>query len=587
MRKLLSTLCLVLVLSTLQAQNYQQALARVNDYLKDFDNGYYGYLEIKDGYLYDRFKDGTNYCKGKMSDLDYAFEKEKNRKVDISCKGNSNCVFSTYTNQDYNSFTFSQSRDFNTSELISLFNSLIASYKRSGNSEPSVNPSTYKATLDVSNNTVPGNYKAALDKLNAYLKTFDEGYYGYFEVNNGYIYVRFQSGKYDKFRMEDMEGAIVEENYYRVIFKCKYGSCVSTDWKENGKEEYIQFVTAGGFNYKELADLLNNFRDAYMGKQQPTNSTNKTTSTSGYTAALKKVNDYLRTFDGDRYQGLEIQDGYIYSRYKNNNYSRAKLDDIDKAVFNKEYNYIKLTCKNGSQCIYSTITGGYHDYFNFQTSTGKDLNKLYDLLTDFVSALNGKSTSASTTNSNALSIREQKDKERKQQTDKSKETESDDDYLDWLLSSPSSNTTKSTESNKVSTASTSSTKTTQSSNPNPSKYTSALNNLNAYLKTFNPETYKGVEVKEGKVYFKFFVFGTTYRSSIPIADLVKYTTVIKSEALGKYDDDEIKILCKNESKCFYSEYSKGPADHFRFFSKTVKDLSKMQQLVEDFIKALQ
>ena len=117
------------------------------------------------------------------------------------------------------------------------------------------------------------NYQSELKKLNDYLKSFDNGYYGYFEVKDGYIYDRFKAGKYNKFKMEDIQGAEIQEQYSRVIFKCKTGTCISTDWKENGKEEYTQFVTNGAYNYQELADLLNDFRAAYLGNKTSNSNT--------------------------------------------------------------------------------------------------------------------------------------------------------------------------------------------------------------------------------------------------------------------------------------------------------------------------
>ena len=41
--------------STTKTENYTDVLKKINTYLKTFDNGYYGYLEVIDGYLYDRF----------------------------------------------------------------------------------------------------------------------------------------------------------------------------------------------------------------------------------------------------------------------------------------------------------------------------------------------------------------------------------------------------------------------------------------------------------------------------------------------------------------------------------------------------
>ncbi|MES2431758.1 MAG: hypothetical protein V4556_12535 [Bacteroidota bacterium] len=247
-----------------------------------------------------------------------------------------------------------------------------------------------KNTTEVSANK-PGEYKTELKKLNDYLKTFDNGYYGYIEVKDGYIYNQFKSGKYNKYKMEDMEGAVIQEEYQRVIFKCKgTNKCIYSTWNDD-YHEYSQFLqNYKEYNYKELADLLNNFRDAYLGvhenpavdTEKKITTDTKAPKTKSLSGALKKLNDYLRAFD-DRYTGIDIVAGYIHSEYQNDEYSKAKIEDLDKATINTEYNYVKLSCKSGS-CVYSTITESYHDYFNFQSSKGKDMTVLAELLNDFI-----------------------------------------------------------------------------------------------------------------------------------------------------------------------------------------------------------
>lgn len=449
------------------SQSYKEQLKNINEFLKTFDNGYYGYLEIKDGYLYDRFKDGNNYCRAKIIDLNKAYEKESSRKVELPCKGTDNCLYSTFTNQNYNSFSFSQATDFNSTELISLLDNLVSAYKgtnaksKDGDrdidyaSEKRKQESLKSNTDNNGNNTTStknnytGNYQSVLKKLNDYLKTFDNGYYGYFEVKDGYIYDRFKAGKYNKFKMEDIEGAVIQEQYSRVIFKCKgENKCISTDWKANGTEDYTQFTQSSSYNYQELADLLNNFRDAYLGKKQP--STNNTTIS-------------------------------------------------------------------------------------------------------------------------ANESREQKSKQRQQTTSKTNDDDLDEDWDALESSAVALN-----KSVKEAAA-------TSGTNKN---YQVPLQKLNEYLKTFNAETYKDVEVKDGKVYFGFFVYGANYKSSIDISELKNNTIITIGKSVGSSVVDEVKISCKGGSKCFYSTYSNGGADHFRFFSHSVKDFTKMEQLLKDFIKAL-
>lgn len=114
-------------------------------------------------------------------------------------------------------------------------------------------------------------------------------------------------------------------------------------------------------------------------------------------------------------------------------------------------------------------------------------------------------------------------------------------------------------------------------------YKSKLKALNEYLAVFNPETYRDVEVKDSIVYFKFVYYTQIYETRIGIKELKQNTTVGKVNFFGK---DEIKIICNNKSKCFYSSFSKENVDHFRFFSNTENDLTKMEDLVNKFIKSL-
>lgn len=260
------------------------------------------WIEIKNGYIIEHFR-GTYTSKAKISDIEGVEKDTRYNVVHLYCKNKSKCVYSDYMKSDYDYFNYNCS---STSEMNTLY-SLMTNFwnqltgKKSSTTEndddwidedfdelakvaPKINTTTKITTA---------NYQTELKKLNDYLKTFDNGYYGYFEVKDGYIYDRFKAGKYNKFKMEDMEGAVIQEQYSRVIFKCKYDDkCISTDWKENGREEYTQFTKSGSYNYQELADLLNNFRDAYLGNKSTNstaNSSQKYTESSEFLDGLKSI----------------------------------------------------------------------------------------------------------------------------------------------------------------------------------------------------------------------------------------------------------------------------------------------------------
>ena len=590
--------------STSSNSNYQTALKKLNDYLKTFDNGYYGYLEIKDGYLYDRFKDGNNYCKAKISDIGKAYEKEPKRKVELYCKGTDNCLFSTFTNQNYNSFSFSQSTDFNTTELISLLDNLVAACKETNTkNKDEENNIDYAAekrrqeslksntdnngnnTTSTKNNST-GNYQSALKKLNDYLKTFDNGYYGYFEVINNEIFIRLKAGTYCSALISDLDKAYVVETNKKIEIRCLNGeNCMNATYT-TGKTTGLKMYQDKNFDTEEFIQLINDLIstlkksnsnttnsgiEAQTLKANTDNNTSKNTSIGNYQTALKKLNDYLATFDNGYYGYFEVKDGYIYDRFKAGKYNKFKMEDIEGAVIQEQYSRVIFKCKGENKCISTDWkVNGTEDYTQFTQSGSYNYQELADLLNNFRDAYLGKKqTSTNNSTVSANKSREEKAKERQQPTSKTNDDDLDEDW-DALekAAAPLAQVLK--ESNKNTS----------------SNYQVPLQKLNEYLKIYNAETYKNVEVKDGKVYFGFFVYGANYKSSIDINELKNNTNITIGKSVGSSVVDEVKISCKGSSKCFYSTYSNGGADHFRFFSHTVKDFTKMEQLLKDFIKAL-
>jgi len=110
----------------------------------------------------------------------------------------------------------------------------------------------------------------------------------------------------------------------------------------------------------------------------------------------------------------------------------------------------------------------------------------------------------------------------------------------------------------------------------------ALKNLNEYLKIFNPDVYKDVEIKENNIIFNYKVSGAVFSSVMDIAQL-KAATIKKQISFGA---NEVRIVCSNESYCIYSHYEDDGTNHFRFYSYTVKDLSTLETLITDLISTL-
>ncbi len=418
-------------------------------------------------------------------------------------------------------------------------------------------------------NNTNGNYQASLKKLNDYLKTFDAGYYGYLEVKDGYLYDRYKSGKYCKVLMTDLDQATEYTINEKVIIKCKTGKCVFSTYT-NSYHEQLSFSQNADFNSKELTTLINNFIADYNNKpinnNVSTNSNNK-----DYQSALNKINNYLKTFDAGYYGYLEVKDGYLYDRFKSGKYSKAYISDLSMAEVKEPGKEVIINCNNNNQCVFSTYTDSYHKQMTFSQSSNFNTGELVTLLNNFLDAYkNSTSTQPENTVSNIIK----------------NNTNERLDYVPQNNNNSNSNKPKTDAENKrekMLKESLSTTTTLTNTNISSAKYAAPLKALNDYLKIFNSETYDKVEVKDNKVYFYFKVSSISYNSSINISDLTQNTTI---QIADGFTTDEVKIFCKNDAEYFYSTYSNSYVDHFRFFSYSIKDLTKMKQLVENFVNSL-
>lgn len=123
-----------------------------------------------------------------------------------------------------------------------------------------------KSTTVTANQNTSG-YEKELAALNEFLKDFDDGFYGYFEVKDDFITLHFQEGKYSKFKLQDMAAPVVDRKYGQLTWDCKNENyCVTTDWNENGKETGILFSDPGSGSLDDLSELLTNFISAYCQK---------------------------------------------------------------------------------------------------------------------------------------------------------------------------------------------------------------------------------------------------------------------------------------------------------------------------------
>lgn len=122
--------------------------------------------------------------------------------------------------------------------------------------------------------TVKG-YQSELDKLNQYLQSFNDGYYGTFSVEKDSVYNRLKGGEYwYRFKAADIYGAEVDAYNKCVSIKCAEATihCIMPSYGSNdGGDRLNAYIDKGRrpFNYSVMANLMNRFLFALKKQSIP------------------------------------------------------------------------------------------------------------------------------------------------------------------------------------------------------------------------------------------------------------------------------------------------------------------------------
>lgn len=95
MRSLFITTIIVLSFNQAKSQNYLDDLQKLNTYLKDISDGFYGQFEVKDNFIILNFKKGK-YCKFKIQDMADPVIDKKYGQLNFDCIGNKYCVITDW-----------------------------------------------------------------------------------------------------------------------------------------------------------------------------------------------------------------------------------------------------------------------------------------------------------------------------------------------------------------------------------------------------------------------------------------------------------------------------------------------------------
>jgi hypothetical protein len=140
MKRYLLTITLLLILAILPFNVFAQTsqslsplmkadIDNFNQFLKTFDSGYYGYVELINGTLNVHRKDGEviYFALSDISDVQTIREKSGQLKVAFNCKDDKECVFSG--KKKYQHMTFWEKGSFDSETAFSLAKNLFDHYK--------------------------------------------------------------------------------------------------------------------------------------------------------------------------------------------------------------------------------------------------------------------------------------------------------------------------------------------------------------------------------------------------------------------------------------------------------------------------
>ncbi|WNJ18395.1 hypothetical protein [Pontibacter sp. G13] len=323
------------------AQSNDYFLRKVNRYLRTFDDGYYGPLEVRGQYLICNIKDGR-HSKIRISDIGTIVRYEGQCGVQIKCQSG-DCVTGV-TGDMFPTMSFRTTDNCDETRFLSDMNNLWDELKGRGQMSSSSND-------------------YYLNKVNRYLRTFDNGYYGPFEVQGGTLICHIKGGQKVKLPIAQIESVTRYEGQCGVQLNCRSGDCitgVSGSMYPNLTLRTTDDCDETGF-LNDMKGLLNELQSG--GSLSPS---------TGNGSYLAQINRYLRTFDNGYYGPLEVANGYLYCNIKDGRRSKIPLSEISEVIPypGSDKHGVKILCRSGD-CV-TGVTGDMYPSMSLWTSDQAD-----------------------------------------------------------------------------------------------------------------------------------------------------------------------------------------------------------------------
>lgn len=345
-------------------EGWQIALVELNTYIKEhFDES----LEVKGGFIYNHFKNGTS--KAKIKDLFYVIKLPEYKYVYLTCKNKEECVYSSYTKNNHTEFSFQCNTEAEMDKTFELLNdfwlkltSIESRTKYSNNQLKEIQRINDKTILltDVSSK------EPAKSSLEKYLNM---------KVYADYLFLNYDNETYN--------GKLITDNKKSYLVN-------------KVKIEFIPNDSVVGVNENKTSVKTDNIElDPHV------------------VDALNALNNYIKdsinyNFEvGNNNNTFEIKDGLIIKHLRYGNKLSARIDDLYKVVKIPKRNAVHLVCKDNSKCLYNLELNHYYPASEFNDLKSEaQMDRLFELYSKFWFLLTGNDSKIKYDNATLMKMQE-------------------------------------------------------------------------------------------------------------------------------------------------------------------------------------
>lgn len=251
--------------------SFDTARKNLNDFISTYEGTYYVNIDIVNGYLIAKAKDG-DISKAKMSDIDNAEISPKHQTfVTLNCINNQKC-FTQPDGSKFEFLLFLAKNEMDLPKIVELINTFIDAYYRDKttidkiNSASNTNKTNSESIFSIDKNA-NNNPQLALKNLNDFLPNYSGSTYNSIEISNGFLIANYKNGNVKKAALNDIGEVTIEKNNLGQMDYVKIG-CINrekcfTRKNENEPISFILFTSSKRSDLPIIADLLNNLLSSY------------------------------------------------------------------------------------------------------------------------------------------------------------------------------------------------------------------------------------------------------------------------------------------------------------------------------------